>query len=88
MLCVIFRRASHAGPLGPLCFALITSLHSPSVYKLSMIRFMHKVHIAVEFQLTHRLYAFFLRDSLNNFDTLMCLFDRFVNCYALCFFFT
>ena len=31
---------------------------------LSMIRFVHKVHTDVEFQLTHRLYAFFLRDNL------------------------
>ena len=36
----------------------IISLHSPCTYKLSMIRFVHKVHIDVEFQLTHRLYAF------------------------------
>ena len=34
------------------------SFHSPSTYKLSTIGFVHKVHIDVEFHLTHTLYAF------------------------------
>ena len=65
------------------------SVHSQSLYKLSMIRFVHKVHFDVDFLITQRLYALFTR-YLKNFDTVMCLFDRFVNhvnCYSYVFFF-
>ena len=39
------------------------SIHSPSIYKLSMIRFVHKVHFDVEFgqQID---FTLFLRDNL------------------------
>ena len=35
------------------------SIHSPSVYKLSMILFMHKVHFDEEFWITHRHFTLF-----------------------------
>ena len=35
------------------------SIHTPSVYKLSMIRFVHKVHFNIDFLITQRLYALF-----------------------------
>ena len=36
------------------------SIHSPSFYKQSMISFVHKVQLDVDFQITHRLYALFM----------------------------
>ena len=36
------------------------SIHSQSLYKLSMIRFVHKVHFDVDFLITHRMYALFM----------------------------
>ena len=69
----------------------LISIHSQSLYKLSMIRFVHKVPFDVNFLITHRLYAL-LPDNLKNFDTIMCLFDLFVNhvncCYFYVFFFS
>ena len=41
-----------------------------------MIRFVHKVHFDVDFLIAHMLFS---RDNLKNFDTVMCLFDQFVN---------
>ena len=64
------------------------SIHSQSLYKLSMIRFVHKVHFDVAF-FDNTDCTLFSRDNLKNFDTIMCLFDRFVNhvnCYFYVFF--
>ena len=67
------------------------SVHSQSLYKLSMIRFVHEVHFDVDFLIIHRLYSLFMH-NLKNFDPIMCLFDRFVNhvnfCYFMLFFFS
>ena len=35
------------------------SIHSQSLYKLSMNSFVHKVHFDVDFLITHRLYPVF-----------------------------
>ena len=62
----------------------ISIYYSLSLYKLSMIRFMHKVHFDVDFLIAHMLFS---RDNLKNFETVMCLFDQFVNHVNCCYFY-
>ena len=58
--------------LSPLWILFLSIL---TLYKVSMIHFVHKVCFDVE----HIDCMLFSRDNLKNFDTIMCLFDRFVN---------